>query len=359
MPWSRIRPDPILRVSPSRTDTTPEIPALTAVAATRARERKGAARTDPKRWRASRRIARPSVGCHMEADSSSGQTIPERDDSVRALRILHHRRHRALPTVPVRCAMHSHRTRRARVRRSPALRDPPEGCSSGAAWLDSWLGSAQPVRGFRPCQGGFPASAARAVPYHRPAPIHLAASGILAVSEGCRSCPAEEGGSAARGRSRRLHAVPGSACSSLDSSGAKLRVRRQGEREPGAGGLALEELPVGGDSAATARAFHPPSRGHPCTGRRCGWACATGSPRRARGRAAGSSAPPPRGRRRSTTPAPGRTSVAPRPNGSRRRGRRSRDRSRSGRRYSSSRLPLPSSWREEWTRPPYRGTVRS
>ena len=52
----------------------------------------------------------------MEADSSSGQTIPERDDGVRALRILHHRRHRALPTVPVRCAMHSHRTRRTRVR---------------------------------------------------------------------------------------------------------------------------------------------------------------------------------------------------------------------------------------------------
>ena len=50
--------------------------------------------------------------------------------------------------------------------------------------------------------------------------------------------------------------------------------------------------------------FIPPSRGHPCTGRRCGWACATGGPRRARGRAAGSSAPPPRGRRRSTTPSP-------------------------------------------------------
>ena len=89
MPWSRMRSDPIPRVLPSLTDTTPEIPAPTAVVAMRARERKGAARTDPKRWCASQRIARPSVGCHLEADSSSGQTIPGRDDSVRALRVLH------------------------------------------------------------------------------------------------------------------------------------------------------------------------------------------------------------------------------------------------------------------------------
>ena len=93
MPWSRMRSDPIPRVSPSLTDTTPEIPAPTEVVAMRARERKGAARTDPKRWCASRRIARPSVGCHMEADSSSGQTIPGRDDSVRALRVLHRPHH--------------------------------------------------------------------------------------------------------------------------------------------------------------------------------------------------------------------------------------------------------------------------
>ena len=95
MAWRRMRSDPILSVSPSVTDATPEMPAAAAMAATRTRERKARARGGrgpraplkktfgtgrrPKRRHPSRRGARPWVGRHKEAQSSSSQTVPERE----------------------------------------------------------------------------------------------------------------------------------------------------------------------------------------------------------------------------------------------------------------------------------------
>ena len=99
MPWSRMRSEPILRVSPSVTDATPEMPAPAAPAATRSREKKAVARTIEENLRTgtapqtvarigkgSAPLGRPSRGKLRALEARRAWTVPGRTTSFPAPR---------------------------------------------------------------------------------------------------------------------------------------------------------------------------------------------------------------------------------------------------------------------------------